>query len=141
VWFSPFTSDLGEREMLDVLVDCAGRAERIRHRGADVVLVTGGELSLLNNGFLPGESLVERIGLLSDPERLRAAIPEVGPTINDFLGRAVVAVRARFAGKVAYAAIPFERVDWAPRGTGAVLILSLDEVFGATRRPNEGETL
>jgi Uma2 family endonuclease len=34
-----------------------------------------------------------------------------------------------------------ERVDWAPRGTGAVLILSLDEVFGATRKPNEGETL
>jgi hypothetical protein len=52
--------------------------------------------------------------LLSDPERLRTSIPEVGPRINDFLGRAVDAVRLRFAGRVAYAAIPFERVDWTP---------------------------
>ena len=34
--------------------------------------------------------------------------------MNDFLGRAVPAVRERFAGKVAYASIPFERVDWEP---------------------------
>ena len=114
VWFSPFTSDLTEEQMLALLVDCAERAERLRRRGSEVVLVTGGELSLLNHGFLPGESLVERIGLLAEPARLREVIPAVGPRINDFLGRAVDAVRVQFGGKVAYAAIPFERVDWSP---------------------------
>jgi hypothetical protein len=114
VWFSPFTSDLTEDAMLDLLVDCAERAERVRRRGAQVVLVTGGELSLLNNGFLPGETLVERIKLLAEPERLRERIPAIPARINDFLGRAVVAVREVFGGKVTYAAIPFERVDWTP---------------------------
>jgi hypothetical protein len=114
VWFSPFTSNLSEDEMIALLVDCAERAERLRRQGAEVVLVTGGELSLLNNGFLPGENLVERIKLLEDPARLRELIPAIPARINDFLGRAVAAVREVFAGKVAYAAIPFERVDWAP---------------------------
>src|SRR4029079_6984301 len=50
VWFSPFTSDLTEDEMLRLLVDCAERAERVRRRGAEVVLVTGGELSRMNRG-------------------------------------------------------------------------------------------
>ena len=114
VWFSPFTSDLTEDEMLGLLVDCAERAERIRRRGAEVVLVTGGELSLLNQGFLPGETLIERIKLLAEPERLRELIPAIPARINDFLGRAVISVREVFGGKLAYAAIPFERVDWAP---------------------------
>ena len=114
VWFSPFTSDLTEDEMLGLLVDCAGRAERIRRTGAEVVLVTGGELSLLNKGFLPGETLIERIKLLAEPERLRELIPAIPARINDFLGRAVVSVREVFGGNLAYAAIPFERVDWAP---------------------------
>jgi hypothetical protein len=114
VWFSPFTSDLSEDEMIGLLVDCAERAERIRQGGTEVVLVTGGELSLLNKGFLPGDTLVERVELLSEPERLRKLIPAIPARINDFLGRAVPAVRERFGGKVAYAAIPFERVDWAP---------------------------
>ena len=114
VWFSPFTSNLSEDEMLGLLVDCAERAERLRRRGAEVVLVTGGELSLLNNGFLPGETLVERIKLLGEPERLRELIPAIPALINAFLGRAVAAVREVFAGKVAYAAIPFEHVDWTP---------------------------
>jgi hypothetical protein len=114
IWFSPFTSNLTEAEMLDLLVDCATRAERVRLRGANVVLVTGGELSLMNNGFLPGETLADRVKLLETPERLREAIPLIPARINAFLGRAVTAVRGVFGGKVAYAAIPFERVDWTP---------------------------
>lgn len=47
VWFSPFTCDLSEVEMLALLADCAERADRLRQRGASVVFVAGGELSLL----------------------------------------------------------------------------------------------
>ncbi len=53
VWFSPFTCDLTTDELLDFLTDCAERAERLRRQGAEVVFVTGAELSLFTVGFLP----------------------------------------------------------------------------------------
>lgn len=35
-------------------------------------------------------------------------------SINDFLAKSVTVVRERFGGKVTYASIPFEGVDWTP---------------------------
>lgn len=115
VWFSPFTCDLTTDELLDFLADCAGRAERLRKLGAEVVFVTGAELSLFTVGFLPGVTLEERIGLLATPQRLRELLPQISPRLNDFLGKAVARVRERFGGKISYASIPsFESVDWTP---------------------------
>ena len=114
VWFSPFPCDLSEEEMLDLLADCAERAERIHRQGAAVVLVLGAEISLLNNGFLPGDTIGERIELLGDLPRLRELMPQVPARVNAFLGRAAAVVRARFGGPITYAAIPFEGVDWTP---------------------------
>jgi hypothetical protein len=115
VWFSPFISDLTTDELLDFLADCARRAERLRKLGAEVVFVTGAELSLFTVGFLPGDTLEERMGLLATPQRLRELLPQVSPRLNDFLGKAVARVRERFGGKISYASIPsFERVDWTP---------------------------
>ncbi|MFD0662108.1 hypothetical protein [Thermocatellispora tengchongensis] len=112
VWFSPYPLDLDADEMLALFADCAERAERIRRRGAQVVFVTGAELSLMNKGFLPGGTFAERIALLSDPPRLRELIGEAGRRVGDFLGRAVALVRERFGGRVTYAATPLDRVDW-----------------------------
>lgn len=114
VWFSPFTCDLGREELRDLLVDCAERAERLRRGGADVVLLTGSELAVFTRGFLPGDSLDERVALLADPVRLRRELPGVPARVNAFLGEAVAAVRARFHGEVGYASLPFEGVDWTP---------------------------
>jgi hypothetical protein len=114
VWFSPFTCDLTTGELLALLADCAERAERLRQRGAEVVLLTGSEISLVTKGFLPGDTLAERLALLADPPRLREALPAVPGRVNEFLGRAVAAVRERFGGKVSYASLPSERVDWTP---------------------------
>src|SRR4051812_24886012 len=41
VWFSPFTNELTQDELLAVLADCADRAERLRLGGAKIVLLTG----------------------------------------------------------------------------------------------------
>src|SRR4051812_10571219 len=112
VWFSPFTCDLTYAEMLDLLADCAERAERLRTQGAEVVLVAGAEISLLNKGFLPGDTIGDRMELLGDRQRLRALIGEVPARVDDFLGKAVAVVRERFGGKITYAAMPFEGVDW-----------------------------
>ncbi|MGA5298738.1 hypothetical protein ACPCHT_02350 [Nucisporomicrobium flavum] len=111
VWFSPFTSDLTTAELLDFLGDCAERAERLRAGGAEVVMVTGAELTLFTKGFLPGETLEERLALLA---RGGLRTEDVRPRLNAFLAEAAAVVRARFAGRVTYAALPSEQVDWAP---------------------------
>src|SRR5712692_4845868 len=110
VWFSPFTCDLTTGELLDFLADCAERAERLRRQGAEVVFVTGAELSLFNKGFLPGDTLNERLELLTQPMRLRELVAEVPARMNAFLGKAVTLVRERFGGKISYASLPFEGV-------------------------------
>jgi len=111
VWFSPFTSDLTTGELLGVLADCAERAERLRTGGAEVVMVTGAELTMFTKGFLPGDTLEERLGLLS---KGGIQLHEIRPRLNAFLAEAVAVVRARFGGRVTYAALPSEQIDWAP---------------------------
>jgi hypothetical protein len=114
VWLCPFTNGVTQGELLDLLADCADHAEQLRRDGEEVVLLTGSELSLFIVGFLPGETLEERLALVADPLRLRPMIGDVRAGINDFLRRAVDVVRARFGGKVSYASLPLEGVDWAP---------------------------
>ena len=114
VWLCPFTNGLTQGELLDLLADCAEHAERLRRNGTEVVMLTGSELSLVTIGFLPGDTLAERLPLLADPLRLRPMIGEMRVRINDFLRRAVEVVRARFGGKVSYASLPLEGVDWTP---------------------------
>jgi hypothetical protein len=114
VWLSPFTNDLTTGELLAMLAECAGHAERLRQSGAEVVLLTGSELSLFTVGFLPGATLDERLQLLAAPQRPRELLMQVPARINDFLGRAVEVVRERFSGKISYASVPLDGVDWSP---------------------------
>lgn len=115
VWFSPYPLELTTDELLALFADCAERAERVRLRGAEVVFVTGAELSLMNHGFLPGEDQHERLRLLLDRRfRMAEQVVETAARVNEFLAAAVALVRERFFGRVAYAAIPLERVDWTP---------------------------
>ena len=112
VWFCPFTNGLTQDELMALLGDCAERAERLRRGGAEVVMLTGSELSLFTQGFLPDGTLAEKLALLTDPARLRPVIADVRARLNDFLTRAVDLVRERFGGRVSYASLPLEGVDW-----------------------------
>lgn len=115
VWFSPYPLGLTNEEVLALFTDCAERAERVRLRGGEVVFVTGAELSLMNPGFLPGDTLDERVGrLLGDPQLRPERIARASALVNDFLGKAVAVVREHFTGRITYASIPLERVDWTP---------------------------
>jgi hypothetical protein len=113
-WVCPFTSNLTQDALLELLADCAGRAERLRERGGEIVMFTGSELSLTTVGFFPGDTLAERIALIADPLRVRSLIADVRARINAFLPRAAHAVRQQFGGRVSYASLPLERVDWTP---------------------------
>ena len=66
----------------------------------------------MNNGFLPGDTFDERLEALNEPHRLRELLPEVTARVDEFLAKAAALVRERFGGKITYAAIQFERVDW-----------------------------
>jgi hypothetical protein len=113
VWFSPYPLELTTDQILALFTDCAERAERIRRRGAAVVFVAGVELSLMNRGFLPGQSVDERLELLlSQPEGRAERMTETSIRVNEFLGGAVAKIREYFSGKVTYCAIPFEQIDW-----------------------------
>jgi hypothetical protein len=114
VWLSPFTNGLTQDELLDLLADCADHAEGLRQGGAEVVMLTGSELSLFTLGFLPGDTLDDRLALIADPLRVRPMIGDVRTRINEFLRKAVAVVRAPFGGKVSYASLPLEGVDWSP---------------------------
>jgi hypothetical protein len=77
--------------------------------------ISAGALSLFNRGFLPGDSLEERAGpLLRREPGMRELLAGLPVRINEFLAKAVTVVREQFGGKVTYASIPFEGVDWAP---------------------------
>jgi hypothetical protein len=113
IWFSPYPLDLPTDRILALLLDSAERAERIRATGAEVVFVAGVELSIMTRGFLDGDRIDERLGrLLADPDGRAERITEVRSRLDRFLRTAVAAIRERFHGKVTYAAIPFEGVDW-----------------------------
>ncbi|MDX8052458.1 hypothetical protein SK571_24005 [Lentzea sp. BCCO 10_0798] len=109
IWFSPYPLELTPAEILDLFADCARRAEKVRLTGAEVVFVTGVELSIMNSGFLPGDDVMQRLSrLLGQPQRMQ----EAGARLNGFLAEAVALVRRHFGGRLTYACIPFENPDW-----------------------------
>ncbi|EYT81355.1 hypothetical protein CF54_20005 [Streptomyces sp. Tu 6176] len=134
VWFSPYPLELDREQILALFRDCAERAERLRRQGAAVVFVAGVELSVMNPGFLPGDSPEERVGhLMGRPERRAGAIRELGTRVNAFLRDAVAAVRERFGGRLTYASIQFEQVDWTPFDIVTYELLRSAEIAGRFR--------
>jgi hypothetical protein len=115
VWFAPFPCELTTDQLASLFEDCADRAERLRRAGANVVLVTGCELTLFATGFLPGDTFFERIERLkSRGPRLYAAFARLPGKLNGFLAATAEAVRSRFTGPLTYASGIWEPVDWKP---------------------------
>jgi hypothetical protein len=115
VWFSPFPCEQEPGPMLRLFEECAGHAEDLRRGGAEVVFVTGCELSLFAAGFLPGEDVFHRIeAVMSGDPEVVAAFPGLVRKVDDFLAEAAGTVRRRFGGRVTYASGLWEDVDWAP---------------------------
>jgi len=113
VWYCPFTCGLTINELASFLIDAAERAEHIRSAGAAVVFITGSEISLFNSGFFNEETLAERLALITSPLKFRAQLSQVQQKMKFFLTDVVQQVRQRFKGKISYASLPFEGVDWS----------------------------
>ncbi len=140
VWFSPYPLELRPAEILALFTDCAGRAERLRKSGAEVVFVAGVELSIMNQGFMPGDSVDERLSLLlSDLDRRREWLAGVSARLNDFLRSAVAVVRDLVAGGKPVAVTGFGTAAYlgaGDRGGRVMEIIEYDEGTGTPVRLN-----
>ncbi len=115
VWFSPFPVDTSPEEALALFADCARRAEEVRLTGAEVVFVTGCEVSAFCGGFLPGATYTDRLrAMVTADLEWWTSLGPVQERLNDFFTQAVETVRTHFNGRVTYAAGPWEGIDWSP---------------------------
>jgi hypothetical protein len=95
VWFAPFPCEMTTEQLVPFF---------------------GCELSLFAAGFIPGENIHERLtALTSGDPALFAQLADVPARMNAFLAETAATVRARFGGRITYAAGPWEtQVDWSP---------------------------
>ncbi|MEV0636603.1 hypothetical protein AB0I77_16880 [Streptomyces sp. NPDC050619] len=115
VWFAPFPVDLPPEQVLPLLADCARRAEAVREEGAEVVFVTGCEISAFCDGFIPGDTYGDRLQAMATTDmRWWTSLGPVRERLNGFLAEAASAVRGHFGGRVTYASGPWESIDWSP---------------------------
>lgn len=117
VWFAPFPANLDRAELIRHLADAASRAEDLNaHSPGRVVLVLGCELSLFEDGFVPGDDLAERVGFMTGAwsSELMAAFRELPARLNSVLVEVVALARERFHGRITYASGSWEQIDWSP---------------------------
>jgi hypothetical protein len=115
VWFAPFPVDLPPEQLLPLFADCAERAEAVRRNGAEVVFVTGCEISAFCAGFIPGDTYAHRLQSMATADmEWWLSLGPVQEQLNGFLAEAAATVRARFGGRITYASGPWESIDWRP---------------------------
>jgi len=116
VWLSPTSCDLEPDAYVDLVSRAAAAAERLRD-GGEVVAVLGTEMSLFVKGFVPGDTLSDRIAAMMDPATWsspdKAAEMMAGFERGKATLRAIVdGGRRAFGGRITYAAGAWEEVDW-----------------------------
>ena len=100
------------QETLAYVTRAALAAEELRKRWPEgLVFSVGSELTLFMNGIVEGRNFSKRISNHNLIARVRAG--EHNKPLNAFLTRASAAVRAVYHGKVTYASLIWEAVDWS----------------------------
>jgi hypothetical protein len=111
VWFSPLLWEKSPRKTLNYIAKAAGQAEELRSRWPDkVVFSVGSELTLFMQGIVPGLTLNARIKNPAFLTTVKAG--GHNKPLNQFLASANASVRQVFHGKVVYASLVWEAVDW-----------------------------
>jgi hypothetical protein len=139
VWFSPFPCNLTPNDLECQLVEAAAVAHGLRTPGTDLTYVMGCEITMFNQGFLPGDDPMQRMQALMDPNALARAgtSPEdIVGRFQTFLAGAAAGVRDAFTGPLTYASAAWEPVDWTPFDLAAV-----DHYLDASNRATYAHTL
>jgi hypothetical protein len=130
VWFYPTMWDKGQAATLGCIVKAAKEAEELNQEYPDkVVFVVGGEFTLFIDGIVKGRNVTERMANLMKSfgqqrqlgqqavnpteaiARLKAA--EHNRSLERFLQNVADSVRGVFHGKITYASLVWESVDWS----------------------------
>ena len=112
VWLYPVMWDKSPERTLRYIAKAAEAAESLRQNYGDkLVFIVGGELTLFMKGIIPGKNFPSR---LKNP-KLFSLIKsgEHNKPLNAFLSKASAEVRKVFGGKVTYASLVWEAVDWS----------------------------
>ncbi len=111
VWLSPEMWDKSPQETLAYVAKASAAAEGLRQRWPEkLVFSVGSELTLLMRGIVEGRNITARMTNPNFMSRVKAG--EHNKPLNAFLARANAAVREVFHGKVTYASLLWEAVDW-----------------------------
>lgn len=121
VFFNPWKMGAPLEELPAYYAAGARAAEQLRKEGMDIVYVAGCETSIFNSGIFPGATLMDRIAWLgaqftgsgAHAGEIPKAFADKWPILNQTLSASVKAIRAEFQGRVTYAALGFEDVDWS----------------------------
>ncbi len=111
VWFCPLMWDKSPEKTLKYIGKAASAAENLRQHCPDrLVFSIGSELTLFMRGIVPGGNLPGRVKNPRFAPMVKAG--EHNKPLNEFLTKANKATREVFHGKVTYASLVWETVDW-----------------------------
>ena len=111
VWLSPELWEKSQEKTLKYVTKAAAVAESLRQQWPDqLVFSVGSEFTLFMHGIIEGRRLMDRLRNPKNWVRVKAG--EHNKPLNEFLTRVNDAVRKEFHGKLTYASLIWEAVDW-----------------------------
>ena len=111
VWLSPELWDRDQEQTLNYLVQAARAAETLREQWPEqLVLSVGSELTLFMRGMVEGKTLEQRMNHPSFWTTVKAG--KHNQPLQEYLARVNAQVRRVYHGKVTYASLIWEQVDW-----------------------------
>lgn len=111
VWLSPEDWDKSPEETLAYVTRAAVKSEELRKKSsAQIVFSVGSEATLFMRGIVEGRNFAAH---LKNPNLISFVKSGAhNKPLNEFLARATSAVREVFHGKVTYASLIWEAVNW-----------------------------
>ena len=111
VWLSPEMWDKSPEKTLNYITKAAAAAEQLRQRYSErLVFSVGSESTLFMKGIVEGKNFSARIKNPNLISQIKAG--EHNKPLNDFLAKAGDSTRKKFHGKLTYASLVWEAVDW-----------------------------
>jgi hypothetical protein len=112
VWLSPELWDKKPQQTLSYIIKAARAAETLRQRWPEgLVFIVGSELTLFMQGIVEGRNITARMSNPNFLSRIKAG--EHNKPLNEFLARTNSSVMEIFQGRVTYASLLWEAVDWS----------------------------
>ena len=113
VFFNPWKMNVPTEELPNYFRSAAKKAELLLKEGIDIIFVCGCEITMFNEGILPGKTLMDRIGWLANlSENAVVILAEKSVTLNNVLHNITNVVRSEFSGAITYSSGTWESVDW-----------------------------